>query len=311
MEMLPSSNLNHEEFAYAERVSQDVLSWIRERHQKSKGKALEFKLSECKDRFKTISDRFLMAACELLAQQCFLIVDDKSRIVKYSLVADKFPVEELTERKDETEREVSVVEKKRKREKEEDRRKERSDSDLAADNLKEDKENHCERKQPITKKPKIVANDLSNILQKKEKNPHTSKATIIPSTTEREAAEVQAPTITVTDITMSGQKLSHSEREAKESMSRLATSSNTHDTAATEMMLKKVLEKEEVVSRMIKLLTQSFAGKEEASLSSFVLFAQRELTMSEKEVQELLKHLEAQNHIMIDDSDDGVIYKMW
>jgi hypothetical protein len=71
-----------EDIQYAEEICPSIIEWAAERYQKSK--QLDFKLSECKDRFKTVTDVYLMLACELLQKRKQLDIDNNSRITKYS-----------------------------------------------------------------------------------------------------------------------------------------------------------------------------------------------------------------------------------
>jgi hypothetical protein len=93
-----------EDIEYAEEICPSIIEWAAERYQTSK--QLDFKLSECKDRFKTVTDVYLMLACELLQKRKQLDIDNNSRITKYSF----FPALSLLESKAKPAKPVPVKE---------------------------------------------------------------------------------------------------------------------------------------------------------------------------------------------------------
>jgi hypothetical protein len=80
-----------EDIQYAEEICPSIIEWAAERYQKSK--RLDFKLSECNDQFKTVTEVYLVLACELLQLRKQLNIDNTSRITRYSYCpAETLPV---------------------------------------------------------------------------------------------------------------------------------------------------------------------------------------------------------------------------
>jgi hypothetical protein len=78
-----ASSFNSEQLEYSEKVSSDLLSFLLSCF--TKKKQIDFKLSEVKDHFKTVTECYLIKAFEMLGEKQSIIVDNRSRIVKYTL----------------------------------------------------------------------------------------------------------------------------------------------------------------------------------------------------------------------------------
>jgi hypothetical protein len=78
-----SPSFNSEQLEYSEKVSSDLLSFLLSCF--TKKKQTDFKLSEAKDQFKTVTECYLIKAFELLGEKECIIIDNRSRITKYTL----------------------------------------------------------------------------------------------------------------------------------------------------------------------------------------------------------------------------------
>lgn len=90
--MEDNSHRSPEDIEYAQQFCQPIYDWAIERFKKTK--QLDFKLSECKDNFKTVNDCYLMIACDMLRGNGQMLVDTKPRIAKYTLVPNQKDLED-------------------------------------------------------------------------------------------------------------------------------------------------------------------------------------------------------------------------
>lgn len=91
--MEDNTHRNPEDLEYAQQFCQPIYDWAIERFKKTK--QVDFKLSECKDNFKTVNDCYLVIACDMLRGDGRMLVDTKPRIAKYTLIPAQKDLEEI------------------------------------------------------------------------------------------------------------------------------------------------------------------------------------------------------------------------
>lgn len=170
-----------EALEYTKDLMKPIYQWACERYMKTK--QCEFRISECKEQqFKTITDCYLSVACELLAEEKKLLIDNKSRIVKYTLLTPPNLLRQLQrdqqpkDSKPQTSKPQTVT-KKRKvlEEDEESDEEEEEDDEMEEEESKENRQaKQPKKKQQKTDHPLEVKRVLTE--KKKDSSCHSSSS---------------------------------------------------------------------------------------------------------------------------------------
>lgn len=80
-------NVSPEDLTYASSFSDEILSWSQNKHRETNSTI--FKLTECKESFMKISEKFLLIACHILVKNGNLELDERSRVPAFKLLKFK------------------------------------------------------------------------------------------------------------------------------------------------------------------------------------------------------------------------------